>query len=99
MFAGLGDDQGDLGEAARDIGHRDAQPHQAPVAHQPAHQHRRQQARVDVAAADRDADALARETARMLEQGGEACGTRALGDGFLDFDQGGDRAFYCFFIY
>ena len=49
--------RGDAGQAARAVGHADAQAHQALGAHQAAQDHGRQQAAVDVAAAQDEADA------------------------------------------
>jgi hypothetical protein len=51
----------------------------APVAQQLAQQHVGQRARIDVAAADRNADRLAGEALGEGQHGGEARGARALG--------------------
>ena len=59
VAAGLGDHPRHLGEAAGDVGHGDAQAREAAVAHEAAHQHRGEDAAVDVAPRDRQADAPA----------------------------------------
>src|SRR5438067_822988 len=92
VAAGVGDELRHLREAARDIRHRDAQAHEARIAHQAAHQHRGEHAAVDVAPRDRDADALAGEALRMLEQRRERRGAGALGHGLFDLDQRDDAA-------
>ena len=84
--------RGDLREAARDVRHVDPQAHEAPVAHQPAHQHRGEHAAVDIAARDRNADAPSGEARAVLEQGGEPRGAGAFGHGLLDLDQRDHRA-------
>src|SRR3954470_2433955 len=56
VAAGFCNRPSDLGEAARNIGHGDAQTHQAAVAHESSHQHRGKHPAVDVAARDGDSD-------------------------------------------
>ena len=97
VAARLADHRGDARQAAGEIGQGDAQPHQPAVAHQAAHQHRREQARIDVAAADRDADAPAGEAAGMLQQRGKAGGPGAFGHRLLDLDQLDHRGLDRFF--
>ena len=97
VAAGVGDHLRHLREAARDVGHGDAQAHEARIAHEAPHQHRGKHAAVDVAAGDRDADALAGEALRMLEERGERGGAGAFGHRLLDLDQRNDRALDGFF--
>ena len=75
------------GEAARLVLDLDAQPHQPPAAHQAAHQHGGQQAGVDIAARDDQADATAPEAFGMGQHGCERGGPRALGHGLLDLGE------------
>src|SRR5204862_7383177 len=92
VAAGIGDQLRHFGEAAGDVGHRDAQAHQAGVTHQAPHENRGEHAAVDVAAGDWDADALAGEALRMLEKRGERRGAGAFGDRFFDFNERDDGA-------
>ena len=78
---------GDEAEGAGHVGDLDVQAGEPPGAHQAAHDHRRQQARVDVAAAEHHADLPAGEAVGVLEQRGDARGARALDHHLLDLEQ------------
>ena len=57
----VSEDGGDAAQAAGYVGHLDVQPRQPAVADEPAHDHRGQQARIDVAAGEHHPDPLAGE--------------------------------------
>ena len=67
IAAGLADQAGDPGELARQVADHQPQPHDPVVAHQPAQQHRGQQAGVDVAAAQHQPDPTALEAFAMAQ--------------------------------
>ena len=86
--------RGDRAEAAGRVGHLDQQAGQPAGAHEAAHDHRREQPRVDVAARQHDADraaAGARAAACSVEQRGEAGGAGPLDDDLLDLEEQVDR--------
>ena len=73
------------------VRHADAQAHQPLGAHEAAQDHGREQAAVDVAAAQDETDPPAAEALGMAHHGGEAGRTRPLGHGLLDLQQLQDR--------
>ena len=81
------DDTGHPRQRARHIGQLAAQPHKPAAAHQPAHQQRGEEARVDVASGHDDANATAAKPRRIGEQGRDPGGAGALDDKALAFDQ------------
>src|SRR5262249_22563856 len=91
VAAGVADARGDLGEDAGAIGNFHAQPHQPPVAQQVAQQHVGEDAGVDVAAGDGDADAPSREAGGARAFGDDLAALREQGDRFLDGAFGHDE--------
>ena len=79
-------------EEARPVRRGDAEADDAVVALEFAHHDGGEEAGVDVAAAEHEADAPARETLRLGEEGREPRRTGALGHGALEGGVGGDRA-------
>src|SRR5260370_458531 len=79
IAARLADDAGDAGELPGRIADHQPQPHDSPVAHQPAQKHRGEQARVDVAAAQDQPDVAALEEIGIGEQRRQPRRTRAFG--------------------
>ena len=85
--AGLAQQVGDLGQRARPIHQIDGELGQPPLAGQLARQHAGQQPRVDVAAAQHEADAAADELVAHLEGGRQAGRAGAFHHRLLDVDQ------------
>ena len=78
------------GDARQHAGHiacADLDARQAPRAHHAALDDGRQQQRVDVAAAQHQAHALALEAFGVAQQRCQPCGARAFHQGFLNFEQ------------
>ena len=76
-----------LAERAGPVDEIDGELGQPPLAGELARQHAGQQARVDVAAAQHEADLAALEAPGVLQHGGEARRAGALDDRLLDVDQ------------
>src|SRR5918995_1012529 len=79
VAAGLADQRGRLGEVARRIGHADLDPDHALGVHQPAQDDHREQAQIDVAAAQNQADLPADEALAIRHHRGEPGGAGAPG--------------------
>ena len=92
VAAGAADQAGDAGELARQVADHQPQPHDPAVAHQTAQQHGSEQARVDIAAAQHEADLAAGKVLRIGQQRSQAGGTGAFGHRLLDFEEEGDGA-------
>src|SRR4051794_11034522 len=90
IAAGVADLAGDIGKDPGAVWNLQMQAQQAAVAQQRAQQHVGQDAGVDVATGDGDADLLAAEAFGIGKQGGETGGTGALRHGLGGFDQQAD---------
>ena len=91
--AGSADDRGDPTEDAGLVGDLDLEPSEAARAHEAAHDHRGEQAGVDVAAAEHHAHVAIGEQVRVLEQGGDPGRAGALDHHLLDLEQEVDGLF------
>src|SRR5205085_7234936 len=87
----LADHPGEPGEGARDVGQFRAQPDQPALMYQTAHQDRGEEPRVDIAAANDNADSPAAKPLRRGQHGGETGGARPLDHQFLTLEQNLDR--------
>ena len=89
--AEAGEQRGDVGERAGDVADVDAQAHQAARLDHAALDDLGQHQRLDVAAAEDQADLLAGEARRLLHQRREADRAGALDHRLLDLEQHQDR--------
>ena len=89
--AEAGEQRGDLGERAGDVADVDAQAHEPARLDHAALDDLGQHQRLDVAAAEDEADLLAGEARRLLHQRREADRAGAFDDRLLDLEQHQDR--------
>ena len=87
MLAQAGEQRGDIGERAGHVAQVDVQARQPARADHAALDDLGQHQRIDVAAAQDDADFLAGEARRLLHQRRQAGRAGAFDDGLLDFEQ------------
>jgi len=83
----LADQGADGGKRARNVRDLDPYPDKTAFTCHAAHQNLCQQAGIDIATTDDQADLLALEAIRMIEQGGKWGSTSAFDNAFFDFDQ------------
>ena len=96
--AKLAEHRRDLPEQPRPVGDREAERHDPLLAFELAHHDRGEQTRIDVAAAEYEADLLALEALRLREQRREPRGARALRHRLLQGEIGVHRTLDVLFV-